>query len=61
MKHPVKLLNAPVIGISESKLDNSVLISKIQTDKYHLLCCIRNRHRGGVLRYIRNDLSCNSK
>ena len=38
-----------IIGISESKLDESVLESEIQIDDYKILCCDRNR----------NDLSYN--
>ena len=55
----VPLTNAAVIGISESKLDDSVVISEIQISEYDLLRCDRNRHGGGVACYIRNDLSYN--
>ena len=56
-----KLSNAAVIGISESKLDDSVLSSEIHIDNYNTLRCDRNRHRGGVVCYIRNDLSFDVK
>ena len=46
-----------MIGIGESKLDDSVLSSEIHIDNYNTLCCDRNRHGGGVVCYIRNDLS----
>ena len=59
LRHIARLTNAAVIGISESKLDDSVLTSEIQIDEYDLLRCDRNRHGGGVACYIRNDLSYN--
>ena len=54
-----KSTNAAIIGISETKLDESVLEPEIQIDDYKILWCDRNRHRGGVACYIRNDLSYN--
>ena len=61
LRHIARLTNAAVIGISESKLDDSVPTSEIQIDEYDLLCYDRNRHGGGVACYIRNDLSYNVK
>ena len=54
-----KSTNAAIIGISETKLDESVLEPEIQIDDYKILRCDRNRHGGGVACYIRNDLSYN--
>ena len=48
-----------IIGISESKLDESVLEPDIEIDNYKILQCDRNRHGGGVACYIRKDLSYN--
>ena len=48
---------ATVIGITESKLDGSVLDGEINIDGYELVRSDRNRHGGGVARYIRNDIS----
>ena len=56
-----KLSEAAVIGISESKLDDSVLSSEIQIENYDLICSDRNRHGGGVACFIRNNLSYNMK
>ena len=53
--------NAAYIGITESKLDNYILDSKIQIDNYHILCCARNRSEGGAACYVRNDLSYTEK
>ena len=48
---------AAVIGISESKLDNSIFDSEIEIDGYDTLRFDRNRHGVGVACYMRNDLS----
>ena len=48
--------NAAVIGISESKLDETILQSEIQISNYELLRCDRNRNGGGVACYIRSDI-----
>ena len=48
---------AAVIGITESKLDESIFQSEIQIDNYDLLRCDRNRNGGGVAYYIRSDIS----
>ena len=61
LRHIARLTNAAVIGISESKLDDSLLILEIQIDEYDLLRCDRNRHGRGVACYIRNDFSYNIK
>ena len=61
LRHIAKLTNAAVIGISESKLDYSLLTSEIQIDEYDLLRCDRNIHGKEVACYIRNDLSYNVK
>ena len=55
------LPNVAVVGISESKLDNSVLSSEIHIDNFNTLCFDRNRHGGGVVCYIRNNLSYDVK
>ena len=52
-----KSTNAAIIGISESKLDESVLKTEIQMDEYNFLRCDRKRHGVGVACYIRNNLS----
>ena len=57
LRHIAKLTNAAVIGISESKLDDSVLTSEIQISEYDLLCCDRSRYGGEVACYIRRASS----
>ena len=61
LRNIAKLSNAAVIGIGESKLDDSVLSSEIHIDNYNTFRCDRNRHGGGVVCYIRNDLSYDVK
>ena len=48
--------HAAVIGISESKLDETILLPEIQISNYELLRCDRNRNGGGVACYIRSDI-----
>ena len=48
---------AAVIGITESKLDESIFQSEIEIGNYDLLRCDRNRNGGGVACYIRSDIS----
>ena len=46
-----------MIGISEHKLDSTVLDPEIYIENYEILCFDRNRHGGGVACYIRSDIS----
>ena len=57
LRNIAKLSNAALIGISESKLDDSVLSSEKHIDNYNTPRYDRNIHGGGVVCYIRNDLS----
>ena len=54
-----KKSRATVIGITESKLDETVLDGEINIDGYELIRSDWNRHGGGVACYIRNDVSFN--
>ena len=49
--------NAAFIGITESKLDKTVLDNEVRIDGYELKRADRNRQGGGVACYIRKDLS----
>ena len=53
--------NAAVIGISETKIDESVLDGEVNIDGYEIKRCDRNRHGGGVACYIRKDLAFNPR
>ena len=46
-----------MIGISEHKLDSTVLDPEIYIENYEILCYGRNRHGRGVACYIRNNIS----
>ena len=54
-----KNMNPSVIGLSETKLDSSVLNEEIEIDGYTLERSDRNRRGGGVACYIRNNHSYN--
>ena len=56
-----KRSEAAVIGISESKLDDSVLSSEIPIENDDIISSGRNRHGSGVACFIRNDLSYSTK
>ena len=51
--------NAAIIGITESKIDETVLDGEIQIDGYIPARCDRNRQGGGVICYIRQDIPFN--
>lgn len=44
-----KLTNASVTGISESRLEDSVLTLEIQINEYEPLHCDKSRHEAGFL------------
>ena len=48
--------HAAVIGISESKLDETIRLPEIQISNYELFKCDRNGNGGGVACYIRSDV-----
>ena len=54
-----KKSRATVIGITESKLDETVLDGEINIDGYELVRSDRNRHGGEVAYYIWIDISFN--
>ena len=62
LRHIARLNSAVVIGISESKFDNSVFTSEIQIDDYDLLHCDANKHAKlalseMILNIVLNNLS----
>ena len=54
LSYIAKSTNSAIIGICKSKLDASVLDPEIRIDNYKIICCNRNRQRGGVVCYVRN-------
>ena len=61
IRYITKKSNAAVIGITESKLDKSVLDSEININGYEVLRCDRNRNGVGVACYIREDIGFDVK
>ena len=53
--------NAAVIGISESKLDNSILNLEIEIDGSNFLRFDRSKHGVWIACYVRNGLSFNKR
>ena len=49
----------PIIGVTESKVDNSISDSEVKIPGYCILRCDRNRNGGGVACYVRQDLCFN--
>ena len=49
--------NPTVIGITESKIDKTILDSEVDIDGYSIIRCDRTRNGGGVLMYINNNVS----
>ena len=47
IRYVAKLTNATVIGLSETKLDNTVLSSKLEIEGYDLVRSDRSRRGGG--------------
>ena len=60
LRYIARSANDAVIGICESKLDASVLDPEISIDNYKILRCDRNRQGGGVICYVKSDLSYNT-
>ena len=55
-----KVANATVIGLSETKLDNTVLSSELEIEGYDLVRSDRSR-RGGVACFVKNSVLYNRK
>ena len=56
IRHIARLSNATVIGLTESKLDDSILDSEIIIEVYNILRSDRNRAGGGVACYVKNNI-----
>jgi len=59
LRYIVNSSKLSIIGISESKLDSSVDDNEINIPGYNILRKDRSRNGGGVLAYIKDDLSFN--
>ena len=56
-----KLTNTTVIGLSETKLGNTVLSSEIEIEGYNLVRSDRFRRGGGVACFVKNSILYNGK
>ena len=61
IRYVAKLTNATVIGLSETKLDNTVLSSELEIEGYDLVRSDRSRRGGGVACFVKNSISYNRK
>ena len=52
VRYIANITNASIIGISETKLDETNLASELQVDSYDLVSLDRSRRGGGVACYI---------
>ena len=59
LREIAKKSRASVIGISESKLDKSVLDGEVSIEGYEIIRSDRDRHGGGVACYVRSDIASN--
>ena len=53
IRYIAKLVNATVIGLSETKLDDVVLSSELEIDGYDLVRPDRSRRGGGVACFVK--------
>ena len=61
LRYIARSSNAAVIGITETKLGNTVYDSEVTVDGYNIVRNDRNRNGGGVACYIRNNICFNRK
>ena len=61
LRYIAKNSSSAVIGISKSKLDNTVYDPEVAIDGYNIVRNDRNRKGGGVACYIRNNICFNLK
>ena len=61
IRYIAKLTNATVIVLSETKLDSTVLSSKLQIEGYDLVRSDRSRRGGNVACFVKNSISNNRK
>ena len=59
IRHMTKITNAAIVGIGETKLDESILSSEIDIEGYDLLRLDRSRRGGGVACYVKKTLGYN--
>ena len=61
IRYITKLTNAIVIGLSETKLDNTVLSGELEIKGYDLVRSDQSRRGGGIVCFVKNSVSYNRK
>ena len=56
VRHIPNKTNASIIGISETKLDETILSSELEVDGYDLLRPDQSRRGGGAASYIKSSI-----
>ena len=56
VRHIANKTNASIIGISETKLDETILSSELEVDGYDLLRPDQSRRGGGAASYIKRSI-----
>ena len=59
IRYIAELKNATVIGLSETKLDKTVLSSELEIEGYDLIKSHRSRRGGGVACFVKSSISYN--
>ena len=55
IRYIAKLTNATVIGLSETKLDNTFLSSELEIEGYDLVRSDQSRRGGGTVSFVKNS------
>ena len=61
VRYVVNITNASIIGISENKLDETILSSELEVDSYDLTRLHRSRRGGDVACYIKISIAYSYK
>ena len=59
LRYITNYIRSAILGITESKLDSSVMNAEVNINGCSIIRNERNRNVGGVTCYIRNDLCSN--
>ena len=57
VRYIANITNASIVGISETKVDETILSSELEADCYDLVRPDRSRRGGGVTCYIKSSIA----
>ena len=57
MRYFANITNASIFGMSETKLDKTILSSELEVDSYDIVRLDRSRRGGGVACYIKSSIA----